>query len=85
MQVKFADQGKKALHAILSVRRQNYFNVETCLSVFDTYVGSILSYAAEVWGFHKAPDIERIHINYCKKLLGVRQSTCNNFIYHELG
>ena len=27
---------------------------------FDTYVGSILNYGAEIWGFHKATDIEKV-------------------------
>jgi hypothetical protein len=28
-------------------------------SVFDTYVNSILNYGCEIWGFHKAKDVEK--------------------------
>lgn len=42
------------------------FNVETQLNVFDTYVKSVLSYGAEIWGFHKGQDVEKVHINFCK-------------------
>ena len=46
------------------------------LSVFDTYVDSILSYGSEVWVFH--------HIQFCKRLPGVWKGTCNDFIFSEL-
>ena len=38
-----------------------------------------------MWGFCKADKIERVHLQFCKALLGVKQSTQNDFIYGELG
>ena len=84
-QKRAAEQGRKALFSVLKTCNKNYFNIETMLSVFDTYVNSILSYGSEVWGFHRGQDIEKIHIQFCKRLLGVRKGTCNDFIYSELG
>ena len=52
---------------------------------FDKLVSPILNYGSEVWGFHKAPAIESVHLQFCEKLLGVKQSTQNDFIYGELG
>ena len=60
-------------------------NYCTLLSLFDTYVGSVANYACEVWGFHKAPDIEKLQLDFCKNILGVRRSTPNVMIYYELG
>ena len=80
-----AQQGRKAYFAINSKLKSQYFNVQTQCSVFDTYVDSILSYSSEIWGFHKAPDVEKIHIDFCKKILGVKKSTCNSLVYYELG
>ena len=80
-----AEQGRKALFAISNTLKNNYFNIETQGSVFDTYVHSILSYACEIWGFHKAPDVEKVHLNFCKKLLGVNKRTNNSLVYCELG
>lgn len=60
-----ADQGRKAVFAISNTMKNYSFNVETQCSVFDTYVHSILLYACEIWGFHKAPDIEKVHLNFC--------------------
>lgn len=48
-------------------------------------VSPVLNYSSEVWGFCKAKQIERVHLQFCKGLLGVKQSTQNNFIYGELG
>jgi hypothetical protein len=84
-QKHIADQGRKALFAITSKLKQCNFNIETKCSVFDTYVNSILCYAAEIWGFHKALDVEKVHISFCKNVLGVKTSTSNNLVYYELG
>ncbi|KAK6178526.1 hypothetical protein SNE40_013301 [Patella caerulea] len=80
-----ADQGRKALFSVLRVCNGNFFNIETKLSVFDTYVGSILSYGSEIWGFHKAADVKKVQSNFCKRILGVRQTTMHSMIYFELG
>ena len=84
-QKRFAEQGRKALFPILNVCRNNFFNIETMLSVFDTYINSILSHGSEVWGFHSGHDVEKVHIQFCKRLLGVKKGTCNEFVYSELG
>ena len=55
------------------------------LDLFDKLVKPILSYSSEVWGFSQAMVIERVHLQFCKKLLGVKQTTQNDFIYGEFG
>ena len=61
-----AEQGRKALFSFLKTCNKNYFNIDPMLSVFDTYVNSILSYGSEVWGFHWGQDIEQIHDSFVK-------------------
>ena len=51
------------------------------MAAFDTYVGSILNYGAEIWGFHKAP----LHFYFLKSLLRVKQSTNHDILLYELG
>ena len=46
-------------------------------------MNSILSYAAEMWGFHKALNVEKVHTAFCKRLLGVKNNCCNNLVYCE--
>ena len=45
----------------------------------------MLNYGSKVWGIRKAPTIESVHMQFCKKLLGGKQSTQNDFVYGELG
>lgn len=62
-----------------------YFNYVTQLSLFDIYVGSVLSYASEIQGFHKGDAAEKNHLEYLKLLLKVRKNTLSLMIYNELG
>ena len=55
------------------------------LDLFDKLIKPILNYGAEVLEFSQAMPIERVHLQFCKKLLGVKQCTQNDFIYGELG
>ena len=55
------------------------------LDLFDKMILPILNYGSEVWGFGMANSIERVHLQFCKKLLGVKKTTQNDFIYGELG
>ena len=44
-----------------------------------------MNYGSEVWGFVQANAIERVHLQFCKRLLGVKKTTQNDFVYGELG
>lgn len=48
-------------------------------------ISPIVNYGCEVWGFHKAPDIERVHMKFLKQALQVRQQTTNATIHGEFG
>ena len=78
----------KALKAMHVLRKNiNKYDVppKIALQLFDSFVGSILNYACPVWGFTKSKDLERVHLKFCKSLLGVKQSTCTAAVYGELG
>ena len=53
--------------------------------LFDSLVGSILNYSAEVWGNTKSDEIERIHCKFLRKVLCVNKSTNLDGLYGELG
>lgn len=61
------------------------FNFITFLFFFDIYVGSIVYYGCEVWGFYFVLDIEKIYFNYCKNIFNVKRGIFNVVIYCELG
>ena len=54
------------------------------MSVFDCLVSIILGYASEVRSL-KGVDIEKLHLDFCKRLLWVKKYTCNVMVYTELG
>ena len=62
-----------------------YLNVETSLLLFDMYIGSILQYTSEIWGLHHGGCLDKVHLDFCKRLLVVKKSSCNVMIYAELG
>ena len=45
------------------------------LSLFDTYVASILNYICEVWSNHKCDVIEQVQMTFLKRILKVKAST----------
>ena len=45
----------------------------------------ILMYGVEAWGFHSAPDAERVYLKFLKQVLSVRPQTTNAAVYGELG
>ena len=42
------------------------------LVLIDKLILPILNYGSEIWGSAEAKVIERIHLQYCKNLLGVK-------------
>ena len=54
------------------------------LESFVKLITPILNYGCEVWGFIQANAFERVHFEFCKRLLGVKKTTPNDFIYGEL-
>ena len=70
---------------MLSKLRAFKLQPKTTCQLFDAFVGSILSYGCETWGFSKSKEIERIHLKFCKRILNVKSSTSNAGVYGELG
>ena len=54
-----------------------YISPKHKIDLFDKLISLILNYSSEVWGFIQAKSIERVHLQYCKKLLGVIKTTQN--------
>ena len=53
--------------------------------LFDAQIVPTLLYGAEIWGYRKYEQIERVHLFACKHFLHVRNKTPNDVIYGELG
>jgi hypothetical protein len=84
-QKQLAVQGRKANFKLKANCNGLQLNHATMLYLFETYIKSILDYGCEIWGSHAGPDIEKVHLDFCKHLLGVKKTTPNSMVYHELG
>ena len=84
-QSKLATQASKALF-LLRRKMSQFTNIkpEMHMDIFDKFILPILNYGSEVWGFHPSPEVEKLHLAYCKRILGVKKSTQNDFVYGEL-
>ena len=79
-------QAQKAIFKMNKhIYKFTYINPSHKLELFDKLISPIVNYSSEVWGFTNAPSIERTHLQFCKKLLSIKQTTQNDFIYGELG
>lgn len=78
-------KGLKALNVLLNHCKKLKLSPKTLCELFDAFVGSILCYSSELWGFKKYQQIENLHIKFCKRILNVRTSTSNAGVYGELG
>ena len=77
-QKKLAEQAGKAV--FLLHKRLNRFksiSVSLTLDLFDKFITPILNYACEAWGFHDAPDIELLHLKFCKRIYHIDLQASN--------
>jgi len=49
------------MHRLFSIFSNYEFSLKQKCKLFDSSVSSILNYSFEIWGYHKAPDIEVLH------------------------
>ena len=73
------------LHSLFSLFNQFGLPTSEKYKLFDTLVGPILNYSAEVLGSHGAKYIEMIHTKFCRWALHVKKSTNLAGLYGELG
>ena len=52
--------------------------------LFGAFVGSILSYSSDVWGYTKSKERERVHLKFCKRILNIRMNSCYIGVYGVL-
>ena len=45
----------------------------------------MLNYGCEIWGFHNGKNVETVHLQYLKTLLGVKKTTRSAVVYCETG
>ena len=84
-QKSIAQHASYALYNLFTVFNNIELPPSQKCKLFDSLVGSILNFGAEVWGYHEATDIELIHTKFLRRILNVRKSTNLTALYGELG
>ena len=82
---KLLEQAQKSLYALYTKIKNINIPIDLQLKLFDALVAPILLYSSEVWGFENKDNIEKMHLQFCKKILKIRNSTPNFMVYGELG
>ena len=75
----------KNLNFLLHKCRKIPVSLKTQCQLFDSFVGSTLCYGSEICGYSKSKEVERIHLKFLKRILGVKSSTCSAAVYGDLG
>jgi len=79
------EQALRAYNNLLNVFDKVSFIISTKLSLFDSMIVPILTYGCEVWGVYNYKEVDKLHIRFCKYLLGVKKQTPTYAVYGELG
>ena len=80
-----SDQALRAMNNLFSLFTRINLDVKTKLSLFDRMVVPIILYGSEVWGLYDYKEIDKVHIKFCKYILGVKSQTPNFAVLGELG
>ena len=83
---EFIMKGKMAQGAIFSsLKRTKIFNLGTLSKLFDSIIKSTTLYAAGVWGFTQADQLERVQQLFFKRAMNLPLSTPGYFVRLETG
>ena len=78
-------QASKAMHSLVKNIRSNSLPVVLSLQLFHSLVMPILLYCCEVWGYEDFKILEKLHLKFCKLILGVPRSAPSYVVYGKLG
>ena len=74
------DKGNRAMFSLLHKSRQLRLPIDIQLKLLDVLVKPVLLYGCEVWAYEDTDILEKLHLKFCKYVLGVNKSTCTNLV-----
>ena len=82
----YVSKVKKAQTVLdLHIHRHPTLSVDHIMRLFDILIRPILTFDCEIWGVGNYDVIEKLYLNFVKKLLGVKPNTSTAMLYAELG
>ena len=61
------------------------FDINVFFKLFDAQIVPVLLYGSELWGCFDCPNVEKVHMYACKRILGLSAQSPNHMVYGELG
>lgn len=80
-----AEQGNKAMFALLRTIRTLKLPYEKQIELFDKTIKPILLYGSEIWGYGNCDIIERVQLKFLKHIFRLKKSTPTHMLFGELG
>ena len=77
---RLIDQANKALYALYCKLRNLTIPIDLQLKLFNSLIAPILVYSCEIWGFENKQGIEKLYLQFLKKILNLRNNS-PNYIY----
>ena len=75
-------QAGKAVNYILRCQKNfGYFKDFEAFKLFGAMVKPILLFSSEIWRYQRSDQIEKIHINFCKRIACLNQNVSNVFAF----
>ena len=79
------DRASKAMFSVIGHCRKLQLPTTIAMDLFDKMVLPILTYGCEAWGHGNLELLEKLHLRFCKIILGVSKITASCMVYGELG
>ena len=84
-QKKIAGQAQKAIFSLQKMLQKfDDIKCDMYCDLLDKLITPRLCYGSEVWGFNRGDTLERVLLQFLKKILRLKWSTINNLVYSEL-
>ncbi len=64
-------QSTRAMFMVLSKISKLCLPIDIALDLCDHMISPVLTYGCEIWGYEKCTMLERLHLKFCKYLLGL--------------
>ena len=61
------------------------FDINVFFKLFDAQIVPVLLYGSELWSCFDCPNVEKVHMYACKRILGLSSQSPNHMVYGELG
>ena len=79
------EQSRNVLFCLYRKNRNLDLPIDCQLKLFDNTVLPMLLYGCENWAYGDLKQLEKVHTNFLKRILHVKQSTPHVMLYGDLG